>query len=249
MIASGTADPIGRSPKRRVLMLLGNNPYPRDQRVRAEAAALTQAGYAVSVICPGRGGEASRETIDGVAVYRYRERVGNASGVIGYAVEFLYATIAALGLSFRIRGGFDVIHAHNPPDTFVLVALVHRLRGKRFVFDHHDLAPDLYQALTGGKGNGLVLRVLAFFERRSLRAADRVIATNDSYKQVAIERGGVPSEKITVVRNGPDLDRIRPTAPDEELRSKAGTILAYAGEIGRHDGLDYLLRALDHLVS
>jgi glycosyltransferase involved in cell wall biosynthesis len=248
MVGAGPERHTPGSLGQRVLMLLGNNPYPQDQRVRIEAAALSSAGYEVSVICPGRADQPSRDTVDGIHVYRYRDPMRKPSGVLGYMWEYVRATLAALVLSFRIRGGFDVVHAHNPPDTFALVGLVHKLRGKRFVFDHHDLAPEMYDAVFGDDRKRLVHRVLVLLERLSLRAADRVIATNDSYRAVAIERGRVPPDSVVVVRNGPDLNRIRVVDEDPELRSAAPTIIGYAGEIGHHDGLEYLLQALHWLV-
>jgi len=152
-----------------------------------------------------------------------------------------------LSLLVSIRQGFDVIHAHNPPDTLALLAAPYKLLGRRFVFDHHDLAPEMYEARFPN-GRRSVSRALRFFERLSFRLADHVIATNESYRAIALERGGLPPRRVTVVRNGPDLDRLRSVPGDPALRRKAGTILAYAGAMGRQDGVDYLIRALDHLV-
>jgi glycosyltransferase involved in cell wall biosynthesis len=153
-----------------------------------------------------------------------------------------------LSLVVLLRHGFDVIHTHNPPDFFVAITMFYKLFGKKFVYDHHDLAPDMYQALYGKEYNRLVYGVLRFFERLSLRQADHVIATNQSYKRLEMERGGVPEAQITVVRNGPNLARMRLVDPDPGLRSKARTIIGYVGDMGDHDGVDYLLRALHHLA-
>jgi glycosyltransferase involved in cell wall biosynthesis len=158
--------------------------------------------------------------------------------------------VAAFLLSLLVFAceGFDVVHAHNPPDTFVFIAALYKLLGKRFVYDHHDLAPEMYYARFRGKGNRLVYRTLVLLEQLSCRVADHVIATNQSYKSVAEQRGRVPEERITIVRNGPDLQLLRPVEPDPELRQRGKIIIGYAGVIGVQDGVDYLLRALRHLA-
>jgi len=234
---------------RRVLMLLENSTYPRDPRVRLEARTLTAAGYRVAVICPALPGEPWREQIDGVAVYRFPALRG-ANGLVGYGLEYVHAMLATAVLSLIVwaSSGFDIVHAHNPPDTFVLVAAFYKLFGKRFVFDHHDLAPEMYRARFGARGRPRVAAVLGWLERLSCRLADRVIATNESYKAVELARGRVPESRISVVRNGPDLDRIRPVAPDAELRGLGKTIIAFVGVMGFQDGVDYLLRAVHRLV-
>jgi glycosyltransferase involved in cell wall biosynthesis len=232
-----------------VLMLLGNNPFPLDPRVKRAALALAAAGYRVSVIAPRAPGEPTRETVEGVHVYRFRE-AGGAQGFAGYVLEYAVCTLAALGLSVRVlrERGFDVVHAHNPPDTFVIVGAAYKLLGKRFVFDQHDLAPEMYDARFGGKGNRVVRSMLGLFERASLRLADGVIATNDSYKAVQTERGKVPPERIAVVRNAPGFDDPAPVEPDPALRARASALIGYLGHMGYQDGVDHLLRAVRHLV-
>src|SRR3989442_2371725 len=152
-----------------------------------------------------------------------------------------------LSLPALFREGFDVVPAPNPPDTFVLIAALYKLLGKRFIYDHHDLAPEMYDARFPGRGSRLVYRLLLFFEKLSCRLADHVIATNQSYRAVEMARGRVPADRISVVRNGPDPDRLRAVEPDRELRARAKTIIGYAGVMGFQDGVDYLLRALRHL--
>jgi glycosyltransferase involved in cell wall biosynthesis len=230
-------------------MLLGNNPYPADVRVRLEALALVEAGYEVAVLCPRAEGEPRRERIDGVDVHRYRNPV-QPRGALGYATEYGVATVAALGFALRrlVRGGYDVLHAHNPPDTFSLVGMVLKPFGKRFVYDHHDLAPEMYDARFGARASGLLRRALLLFEKLSFKVADHVIATNESYREIAITRGGMRPENVTVVRNGPDLRATFSAPPDPELRARATTILAYVGNMARQDGIDHLLRAVRHLV-
>ena len=233
----------------RVLMLLENNSYPQDFRVRHEARALTDAGYEVTVISPARPGQPWRETIDGVHVYRY-PAPPEASGVMGYLFEYGYSTAAMFILSLLVylRDGFDVIHAANPPDTLVLVAAIYKLLGKRFVYDHHDLVPELYHARFAGRGSRLMHLALLTLEKLSLRYADHVIATNQSYKEMEMKRGGVPERRVTIVRNGPELNGRQVAEPDPGLRQKGKTIIGYVGVMGFQDGVDYLLRALDHLV-
>lgn len=232
-----------------VLMLLENQTYPQDPRVRREAVSLVGAGYRVAVIAPGRKGQARHETLEGVAVYRYPAPPGGSS-LPSYLLEYGYAMVAAFFLSLFVfaRQGFDIVHAHNPPDTFVLIALFYKFLGKRFIFDHHDLAPEMYYARFGNSGNRLVYRTLLAFEKLSFWLADHVIATNESYKAVALRRGGLEEGCVTVVRNGPELERVRLVEEDKALRQKAPIILGYVGVMGPQDGIDYLLRALRHLA-
>jgi glycosyltransferase involved in cell wall biosynthesis len=184
-----------------------------------------------------------------VRVLRFRPRASRGDG-LGYALEWAWATAAAFALSLRVvaRGGFDVVHAHNPPDTFWALGALYKRFGKQFVFDHHDLAPEMYLARCGGRGNRLVYRALLALERRSLRTADHVIATNGSYRRYAIDRGGVPPGRVTVVRNGPDPRRFADVRPERPSGADGRPIVAYAGVIGRQDGVDVLLRAAARLV-
>ena len=234
---------------RRVLMLLENAPYSEDPRVAREAATLVSAGYEVSVICPSGPQQHWREVLDGVHIYDFPSPP-DADGFLGYLVEYGYSMVATFFISLVVclREGLDIIHAHNPPDTFVFIAALYKLLGKAFVFDHHDLAPELYRARFKDGGSGLVYEALVLLEKLSCRLADCVIATNESYKGVEMERGNVPDERITIVRNGPDLERLQPVEPDPVLRQRANTILGYVGGLGPQDGVDYLLRALGHLV-
>ena len=234
----------------RILMLLENSPYPQDGRVRREATTLTEVGYSVTVIAQRARGQVRTEIVDGVRVYRY-PAIQERAGFVGYLMEYGYSMLAAWCLTAWVflRGGFDVIHAHNPPDTYVFVAAPYKLMGKRFVFDHHDLSPEMYEANFGEKARPSVSRLLRLCERLTFRMADRVISTNESYREIALNRGAVPSDVVTVVRNGPDLDRVRSAEIDPELRNKARTIIGFLGEIGPQDGVEHLVRALAHLVN
>jgi len=236
--------------KKRILMLVENCPYPADFRVRQEATALVAAGCDVTVIAPAEKGEPRKEVVDGVRVRRYPgPRQGD--GLFGYLWEYSYSMVASfivsLGVFFRF--GFDVVHAHNPPDFFVFIGIFYKLFGKKFVFDHHDLSPEMYRARFSHGGNTLIYNTLVFFEKLTFRFANRVISTNESYKKIAVERGKVPAENVTVVRNGPKMDRFRRVDPDKGVRAKSSFVIGYVGVMGVQDGLDYLVRALHHLKN
>ena len=232
----------------RVLMLLENTCFPRDARVSLEAATLVNAGYHVTVISPASPDQRWHEILDGVSVYRYPGPC-SGGGVLGYVWEYGISIAATFLLSLWVfvRHGFDVVHAHSPPDLFVFVAVFYKVFGKRFVYDHHDLSPEMYLARAGGNGNRLMYRALVLFEKLSCRLADHVIATNHSYKTMEMQRARVPEERITVVRNGPDLERLVHVAPDESLRRNGTKIIGYLGNMGMQDGIDCLLRSLKHL--
>ena len=231
--------------KNRILMLLENNSYPGDSRVKKEANSLTDAGYQVTVVCPTSPGLSKYEMIDGVRVYRYRVPP-EVDNFLGYVVEYGYAFIMGLIYTFYIafRHGFDCIHSHNPPEIYVFIAMLFKPFGKKFVFDHHDLSPEVYNARSEEGGSKTVTKVLLWMERVTFRFADHVISTNQSYKEVAMTRGGVDPDNISIVRNGPNLNRFRPVDPDPEIRAKADFIFGYAGDMEPQDGIDYLVRSL-----
>jgi glycosyltransferase involved in cell wall biosynthesis len=230
-------------------MMLGNNPYPQDERVSYESRSLVRAGYRVAVVCQRGRNQPWHETVHGVEVYRYPNPV-DAQGLVGYLVEYGAATAAAiiLGIRARLDGRIDAVHVHNPPDTLAIAAALFKLGGARVVFDHHDIAPEMYDARFEGRGNRLVRRALLAFERLSCAVADHVIATNESYRRLEIDRDGVKPENVTVVRNGPNLERLQPGDEDPELRGRAGTLIGFAGIMGYQDGVDHLIRAVAHLV-
>ncbi len=245
--------------------MLVENQFPRDTRVRNEAFTLVSRGLSVSVVALGGPGERFRERVNGVTVYRLPRMTlfsklpaGERRGVAavankvrvlaGYVGEYLYFTGGCLLLScyIALKEGFDVIHAHNPPDTLFVVGALHKLFGKRFVFDHHDLSPELYRSRYG-KRNGLVTRGLALCEKASARMADALIATNESYRAIDVARNRIDPRKVFVVRNGPDLARVRLTEPDGALRGRARIVLGYLGAMNPQDGVDHRLRSLHHL--
>src|SRR5437867_1523137 len=246
--------------------MMVENYFPQDTRVKNEANLLTDVGYDVSVIALRDTGELARELVNRVQVYRvpHLELFKKTSRVnlsraglfflklrssLGYLFEYCYFTAACLVVSFYvfIRRGFDVIHAHNPPDTLFVVAIPFKLLGKKFVFDHHDLCPELYRSRYR-TGEGFFTRLLRVFEWCSLKLADITIATNESYKQVQIERGRRDPQTIFIVRNGPDKLRMSPVQPSPRLKAMNKCILCYVGSLNPQDGVDYLLRSLRYLL-
>ena len=240
----------GKPGKTRILIIVQNLPVPFDRRVWLECQALTSAGYQVSVVCPKGRDEPSYEVIDSVRLYRYRPYAPGGSKV-SFIAEYVYSFLATAWGMLRARrsGRFAVIQACNPPDIFWPLAVVfRRLDGARFVFDHHDLCPELYQSRFPS-GPKLPYKGLLALERRTHRAANHVIATNDSYREIAMTRGGKRADEVTVVRTGPDLRRLRPGEPDPELRRGHRYLVAYIGVMGPQDGVDIVVRAADIVVG
>ena len=232
----------------RVLILVENVPVLRDRRVWQDCRALVAAGYRVSVISPMGAGEPRVEYLEEVALYRY-PAPPEASGTIGFFYEFAYSWVRTLVLSLKVlrREGFDVIQACNPPDTFFALAWLYKPLKKRFVYDQHDLAPETYESRFDQPSRAL-LWGLRLLERLTYRTADRVIATNASYREVALARGGKAPEDVVVVRNGPDPQRMRRGPSRSELRDGRRYLCCYLGMMGPQDGVDLLVRAVDVLV-
>ncbi|MHC4640632.1 MAG: glycosyltransferase family 4 protein [Planctomycetota bacterium] len=233
---------------RKVIIIVENLSVPFDRRVWQEATALKDAGYQVCVICPtGKGFEARYELLEGVHIYRYPLPF-EAKGVLGYAVEYLVALFWQYVLAWKVllTRGFDVIHACNPPDNIFLIGLFFKLLGKKFVFDHHDINPELYQAKFGRKG--LLYRMLLACERWTFRTAEVSIATNESYKRIAIARGKMFPDRVFVVRSGPNLERLKILPPNKALKNGRKFLVGYVGVMGKQEGIDYLLRAVRYIV-
>lgn len=249
----------------KILMLVENS-FPNDTRVRNEADALTEAGYQVTVVGLRKKGQSRSEVVNGVQVYRLprlelfqKTPCENPTliqkiwlkikSLVGYVSEYVYFTSACFLMSIYVafKHGFDVIHAHNPPDTLFAVALPWKLLGKKYIYDHHDLCPELYRSRYGTK-HDFVARVLQWVEWCNLKLADVTIATNESYKQIQIERGGRKPETIFIVRNGPNRKRMEVAQPSKRLRDMQKKILVYIGSLNPQDGVDYLLRSLKHLA-
>lgn len=245
--------PLGPVPAeggtRRVLIIVQNLSVPLDRRVWQECRALTAAGYGVSVICPKGPGEASFELLEGVRIHRYTPPPV-AKGFAGYAGEFAYCWLRTAALSVKVarQEGFDAIQACNPPDTYWALALPYKLTGTRFVFDQHDLNPEVY-ASRFGKAEGLLYNGLLALERATYKVADHVISTNESYRNVALGRGKQSPEGVSVVRSGPDATTMVRGEPVPELRKGRKHLLAYLGIMGPQDGVDGVLHAMRRLVD
>jgi len=250
----------------RILMFVENY-FPSDPRVKNESDILRDAGYSITVVClRGKNETARSKVVDGIQVYTIpkvslftKTSKDNPAGMqrlwlkivalMGYMWEYSYFTGACFAMSLYVamKHGFDVIHAHNPPDTLFLVAAFYKPFGKKFVFDHHDLCPELYQSRYKAE-KGILTNMLALFEKGSLKLADITIATNESYRRIQIERGKVKPENVFVVRNGPNLRRVAYRPPSERLRNMNKCILCYVGALNPQDGVDYLLRSLRDLA-
>ena len=233
---------------RHILMIVENLPVPFDRRVWAEARTLRAAGAEVSVICPtGKGFDARHEVIDGIEVWRHPLPL-DARGALGYLVEYGSALWWESRLAWRIFRGkrFHAIHGCNPPDLIFLVALQFRHRGVRYLFDHHDINPELYEAKFDKRGP--FWRLMRLFERVTFRFARVSIATNQSYRRIAIDRGGMDPDSVFVVRSGPDLSRVKPVAPNPRWRNGRRFLVGYVGVMGAQEGIDLLLQGVRHLV-
>jgi glycosyltransferase involved in cell wall biosynthesis len=241
-----TARYVLRRGERRVLIIVQDLSVPYDRRTWLEATTLRKAGYTVSVICPkSERFTKSFERIEDIEVYRYSLPF-EARGVFGYLAEFAWCFVRSALLSLRVQvfgRGFDAIHACNPPETYWLLALAWGLAGKRFLFDHHDLSPEMYEAKYKKRG-GLLYRALIWLEKMSFATAHTTIATNESYKEVACSRGGVPAESVFIVRSGPDPTRFRVVEPDSALKRGRRYMCSYLGKMCEQDGVDYLVRVV-----
>jgi len=240
----------GRALFGRALILVENLSVPFDRRVWQEATTLRDDGWEVHVICPqGTTRDTERElTVDGVHILRY-PLAPATGGPIGFVTEYGTALLQTLRLALTVVrrfGPVDVVHACNPPDLFFLVGMLLKLRGARFVFDQHDLVPELYESRFG-RGRDLLYRAVCLMERLTYRAADVVLATNESYRAAALSRGHKRPDRVFVVRSAPAGERFHPVPPDPAIRNGRPHLLAYLGVMGPQDGIDYALRALVYL--
>ena len=234
---------------RSCVIVVENLPVPFDRRVWQEAQALTRAGWTVSVICPATVHFPKQfEIIDDIAIYRHGLPF-EARGALGYFVEYSAALLHQFRLLIKVHRerGFSIIQACNPPDVIFLPALLFKLMGKRFIFDQHDVAPELFIVKFGAKG--LLYRALLFFERMSYASADFVITANATFKDIAVSRGGKAPSLIEVVYGVPDRKRIHRVAPEPGLHAGAKFVLGYLGIINEQDGVDHLVRAVADLVK
>jgi glycosyltransferase involved in cell wall biosynthesis len=233
----------------RILIIVQNLPVPFDRRVWLECQALTSEGYQVAVVCPKGEGDPGYAVIDGVQIYKYRPYAPGGSK-ISFINEYVYSFLATAWSTLRARraGRFAVMQACNPPDIFWPIALLLRVLDRTlFVFDHHDLCPELYQSRFPD-GSRLPYQGLRALERITHRTARHVIATNESYRDIAVRRSGKSPADVTVVRTGPDPDRLVRGEARPELRRGRKHLAAYIGVMGPQDGVDYVIRAADVVV-
>lgn len=236
--------------KRKVLIIIENLPAPFDRRVWQEATTLRDAGYSVSIACPtGKGYEKKYEIVDEIPIYRYRLPT-EGEGALGYLVEYSAALFWQFVIAFKVLlgPGFDVIHACNPPDNIFLIGGFFKLFfRKKFLFDHHDINPELYEAKFGKRD--FFYKVMLAWERWTFRTADVSIATNESYERIALERGKMDKDKVFVVRSGPKLERLKIIPPVAELKKGRNFLVGYVGVMGAQEGIDYLLKAAEYIVK
>ena len=224
----------------RVLYLIENGSYRFDHRARREVCTLRDAGCLVTVICPAFEGEGLHETMDrNVEVYRYRyPEVGKGFAAhLGEYAASLSCMSGIMAYLFATKG-FDVIHAVNPPDLLWTLVAPYKAMGKRFVFDHYDLNPELFEDKFAGSSAMKVMPLVRAAEKASIQMADYVISTNESYRQIAIERCGKDPDKVRVVRNGPDLSRFTLVEPREDVVALGDIVIGYLGNMNSQDGLD-----------
>lgn len=226
---------------KKILIIVENLPVPFDSRVWKEAVSLKQNGYEVTVLCPrGKGYTKGYELLDGIHVYRHpvpRE----IDGILGYIIEYGSALIWEFLYAWWIflACGFQVIEGCNPPDDIFLVALPFKLFGVKYIFDHHDANPELYHSKYEKKD--LFYGIQVWLEKMSFKFADVVMATNASYKDLAIRRGGLTPEDVFIVRNGPDLETFRLVEPVPALKYGKPYLVGYVGNMDVQEGLDILI--------
>lgn len=230
-------------------MIVQNLPVPFDRRVWQEANELTAHGYQVSVICPvGRGYDARYELRDGIHIYRHPLPF-EAKGAAGYLIEYATSLFWEFVLTVKIfrTHGFDIIHACNPPDNIFLIGGFYKfLFSKKFLFDHHDINPELYEAKFGRRD--FFYKIMRWWERLTFMTADVSIATNNSYRDIALTRGRMPADKVFVVRSGPSLERMRLLDPVPALKMGKNFLVGYVGVMGQQEGISYLINAAHHIV-
>lgn len=237
------------SRKAGILIIVENLTVPLDRRVWQEARTLHEAGYTVSIVCP-KGGKytATYEVLEGIHIFRHPLPI-EADGALGYALEYSWALAWEFALSLKAywKVGFDAVQACNPPDLLFLIAGFWKyLFGKRFVFDHHDINPELFEAKFNKQGK--FHKLLLWLERLTFKTADVSIATNETFKQIAIERGGMDADRVFIVRSVPDLKRFKRLEPNAALKNGRRHLAGYVGIMGAQDGVDLLIEAMDDLV-
>jgi glycosyltransferase involved in cell wall biosynthesis len=238
-----------RQPVRSCVIVVENLPVPFDRRVWQEAQALARAGWLVSVICPSNEAfPAKFEVIDDIAIYRH-PLPAEGRGSVAYFREYAWALFHEFRLLVKVQRerGFSIIQACNPPDLIFLVAAPFKLFGKRFIYDQHDVAPELFFVKYASKG--FLYRALLFFERRSYAMADFVVTANATFKDLAVSRGRKDPSQVEVVYGVPDRKRIRRVEPEPGLKGDRRFVIGYIGIINEQDGVDHFVKAVGELVD
>ena len=233
-----------------ILIIVENLTVPLDRRVWQEARTLQDVGYTVSIVCP-KGGQytAPYEVLEGIHIFRHPLPY-EADGALGYALEYSWALAWEFALSVKAywKVGFDAVQACNPPDLLFLIGGFWKyLFGKRFVFDHHDINPELFEAKFNKRGR--FHKLLTWLEKLTFKTADVSIATNETFKDIAIKRGGMSADRVFIVRSVPDMARFKRIAPNAALKNGRKNLVGYVGIMGAQDGVDLLVDAMDDLVN
>jgi glycosyltransferase involved in cell wall biosynthesis len=233
---------------KKILILVENLPVPLDRRVWMEATTLVDAGYQVSVICPKGKYSAFYEVMQNVRIYRYP--LPSLESVLGHFLEYAIALPITFFLTFVVffKDGFDVIQSANPPDFFFIIGGFFKIFGKKFIFDHHDLMPEICDSRWNGWKHKVAYLPSVWAEKQTFKTADWVIATNESYRQIAIRRGGVKPDKVVVVRSGPEIDKFKPVPVNDSWRNGKEYLVGYLGVMGPNDGMEYLLETINFIV-
>jgi len=234
---------------KRILIIVENQTVPFDRRVWREACSLRENGYDLTVLCPRRKScSKGYEVLDGVRIYRHPSPA-EGSTPLGYMWEYgcslFWEFLYACWIYFR--HGFRVIQGCNPPDNIFLIALPFKLFGVKYIFDHHDANPELYVSKYGKQGT--LYRILLWLEEQTYRVSDVVIATNVSYKELAVKRGGLAPENVFVVRNGPERAKFKPVPPNPARKNGKNYMVGYVGNMSSQDGLDILLDVAQHIKN
>lgn len=234
--------------KQKALIFIEDTSFTFDNRVKQMAASLVENGWSVTVISQKFHDDPFyRKISDNFRTYHFPKPT--AEGALGHVIEHAYTLIAGtlLTLWVALRHGFSVFHACNPMDIMWMLAFPYRLFGKRFIFDQHDLCPELYLSRADTSESDAFYRALQWLERCSYRTAHAVISTNESYKAIAVSRGGRERDDVFVVRNGPNMDRLREVPPRTDLKAEGETLVGYLGNINPQDGVDLTMDAAQYI--
>lgn len=226
-----------------VLVIVQNLPLPGDRRVWLECKSLRDEGYEVAAITPAAPGDLRYELHEGVHLWKYKPPPVTESK-LSFVWEFVYCWLRTFFLSLSVvrrLGRPAVIQTCNPPDTYWALGLLYRPFGTKFVFDQHDLNPELFESRFNKRGP--LYRALILLEKANYKVAEQVVSTNESYAQMAITRGAVDPSRVTVVRTGPDTSVLTPSNPNPELKRGRKYLVHFHGVMGPQDGVDLVVGA------